>query len=52
LDAISIDDYLKFLIYSLEYRAIVMEQMSHEREVRENNNETMMMLLIMILIIM
>jgi len=34
LDAISIEDFLKFLIYSLEYRSIVMEQMSHEREVR------------------
>jgi len=34
LDAISIEDFLKFLIYSLEYRSIVMEQMSHEREMR------------------
>ena len=32
LEAISIQDYLVFLTYSLEYRAIVMEQMSHERE--------------------
>lgn len=26
------DDYLTFLTYALEYRAIVMEQLSHERE--------------------
>ena len=32
LDAISIQDYLSFLIYSLEYRTLVMEQMSHEME--------------------
>jgi hypothetical protein len=32
LEAISIADYLVFLTYSLEYRAIVLEQMSHERE--------------------
>ena len=32
LDAISISDYLVFLTYSLEYRALVLEQMSHERE--------------------
>lgn len=34
LDAISISDYLVFLTYSLEYRAIVMEQLSHEVEQR------------------
>lgn len=32
LDAISIADYLVFLTYSLEYRALILEQMSHERE--------------------
>jgi hypothetical protein len=32
LNAISIADYLVFLTYSLEYRALVLEQMSHERE--------------------
>ena len=25
-------DYLQFLVYTLEYRALVMEQMSHEKE--------------------
>ena len=34
LDAITIQDYLVFLTYTLEYRAIVMEQMSHEQEQR------------------
>ena len=29
---VTIKEYLTFLIYSLEYRAMVMEQMSHERE--------------------
>lgn len=41
LNAISISDYLVFLTYSLEYRALVLEQMSHEREQRylaENPN--------------
>jgi hypothetical protein len=32
LDAISINDYLVFLTYALEYRTLVMEQMSHEAE--------------------
>lgn len=32
LDAISIADYLEYLTYSLEYRALILEQMSHERE--------------------
>lgn len=30
---VSIEEYLKFLTYVLEYRTIVMEQVSHEREV-------------------
>lgn len=30
---ITIEDYLLFLIYSLEYRSIILEQMSHEREI-------------------
>lgn len=30
--AVTIDEYLLFLIYSMEYRALVMEQLSHERE--------------------
>ena len=34
LDAITVDDYLVFLIYSLEYRAIVLEQLSHEKEIK------------------
>lgn len=29
---VTIKDYLLFLVYGLEYRALVMEQMSHERE--------------------
>ena len=29
---VTIKDYLLFLVYALEYRAMVMEQMSHERE--------------------
>ena len=32
LDAITIQDYLVFLTYTLEYRALVMEQMSHQQE--------------------
>lgn len=32
LEAITVEDYLVFLTYSLEYRAIVLEQLSHERE--------------------
>eukprot|EP00601_Ochromonadales_sp_CCMP2298_P025263 CAMPEP_0173284176 /NCGR_PEP_ID=MMETSP1143-20121109/7877_1 /TAXON_ID=483371 /ORGANISM="non described non described, Strain CCMP2298" /LENGTH=504 /DNA_ID=CAMNT_0014222123 /DNA_START=9 /DNA_END=1524 /DNA_ORIENTATION=- len=32
MDSISIKDYLVFLTYSLEYRAIILEQLSHERE--------------------
>jgi hypothetical protein len=31
-DAVPMADYLLFLIHTLEYRAIVLEQMSHERE--------------------
>jgi hypothetical protein len=30
--AIKMDDYLTFLTYCLEYRALVLEQVSHERE--------------------
>ncbi len=30
--AVSLNDYLLFLTYCLEYRALVMEQVSHERE--------------------
>jgi hypothetical protein len=33
-DAVPMADYLLFLIHTLEYRAIVLEQMSHEREQR------------------
>lgn len=29
---VSIDEYLDFLVYALEYRALVVEQMSHEKE--------------------
>ncbi len=29
---VTIKDYLQFLVYGLEYRALVMEQMSHEKE--------------------
>lgn len=29
---VSLDEYLYFLIYALEYRAMVMEQLSHEME--------------------
>ena len=32
LEATPIADYLLFLTYTLEYRALVLEQMSHERE--------------------
>jgi len=32
LKMVTLAEYLEFLIYSLEYRAIVLEQMSHERE--------------------
>jgi len=32
LAAITVADYLVFLTYALEYRAIVMEQMSHDLE--------------------
>mmetsp|Transcript_966 Transcript_966/g.1550 ORF Transcript_966/g.1550 Transcript_966/m.1550 type:complete len:279 (+) Transcript_966:545-1381(+) len=32
LDNISIKDYLVFLTYSLEYRALILEEMSHNRE--------------------
>ena len=28
------DEYLLFLIYCLEYRAMVMEQLSHEQELK------------------
>jgi hypothetical protein len=31
-EAVNIKEYLHFLIYTLEYRAMVLEQMSHERE--------------------
>lgn len=31
-EAVNIKEYLHFLIYTLEYRALVLEQMSHERE--------------------
>lgn len=31
--AVSIDDYLLFLTYALEYRAMVIEQLSYEKEV-------------------
>lgn len=31
---VTIQDYLLFLVYALEYRALVMEQMSHEEEMR------------------
>jgi hypothetical protein len=31
-DAVPMADYLLFLIHTLEYRALVLEQMSHERE--------------------
>jgi len=31
---VTINDYLLFLVYALEYRALVMEQMSHEEEVK------------------
>ena len=30
----TINDYLLFLVYALEYRALVMEQMSHEEETK------------------
>ena len=36
--AVSKDDYLLFLTYALEYRAIVMEQLSHEKEMEYINN--------------
>ena len=36
-EAVPISDYLVFLTYTLEYRAIVLEQMSHEREVEYIN---------------
>jgi hypothetical protein len=32
LARVTIKDYLLFFVYALEYRALVMEQMSHERE--------------------
>jgi hypothetical protein len=32
LKLVTIKEYLEYLIYTLEYRAIVLEQMSHERE--------------------
>ena len=32
LKLISIDDYLTFLIYNLEYKALILEQLSEERE--------------------
>lgn len=31
-EKVTIDEYLRFLVYSLEYRALVMEQLSHEKE--------------------
>jgi hypothetical protein len=31
---VTIKDYLQFLVYGLEYRALVMEQMSHEKETK------------------
>lgn len=31
-NAVTTEQYLLFLIYTLEYRALVMEQMSHESE--------------------
>lgn len=31
---VTIQDYLLFLVYALEYRALVMEQMSHEEEMK------------------
>lgn len=31
---VTIKDYLLFLVYALEYRALVMEQMSHEKEMK------------------
>lgn len=36
--AVSKEDYLTFLTYSLEYRALVMEQLSHEREMEYIRN--------------
>jgi hypothetical protein len=32
LEAVNLEDYLIFLTYTLEYRALVLEQLSHERE--------------------
>lgn len=40
LERVSIDQYLLFLIYCLEYRALILEQFSHEKEkelIRENH---------------
>ena len=34
LKQISLDQYLEFLIYSMEYRSLILEQMSEERERR------------------
>lgn len=30
--AVSLDEYIEFVIYSLEYKSIILEQLSHERE--------------------
>ena len=32
LSSVSIEQYLEFLIYTLEYRSLILEQLSHERE--------------------
>lgn len=40
--AVSLENYLLFLTYTLEYRALVLEQVSHERELqylKEHPNE-------------
>lgn len=34
LKVVSQDLYINFLIYALEYRALVMEQLSHEQEMK------------------
>ena len=38
LKVITIEDYLQFLIYCLEYRSLIVEQMSHELEIRQLSN--------------
>ncbi len=33
-ESVKLEDYLTFLTYTLEYRALMLEQVSHEREER------------------